>query len=280
MFKLGEYYEEEVIRVANYLRDAGFKVDVKGLVTAQSEFVAFLQGKASELRERNRILERHEKFISAMKAVLEKASNDEELMDLYLAELDPDWRTKRERMNEKDLEEADEKTRDELFESLAYSIVALDFAKDLYNLNDIKPGEPIGDLLDDPVINIHLKSQEADPEDPLLNERLEVDLEKMYVVSIDESSSALFRDIDEDFQENYYQEYQLITALGLVVEDLLECPEKGKMDIEDFAERCILDVGSRFTVSVDASLVAEEIARSLEKRGMLKIKGNTIKWKA
>jgi len=267
MFKLGEYYEEEATRVANYLRDAGFKVDVKGLVTAQSEFVAFLQGKASELRERNRILERHEKFISAMKAVLEKASNDEELMDLYLAELDPDWRTKRERMNEKDLEEADEKTRDELFESLAYSIVALDFAKDLYNLNDIKPGEPIGDLLDDPVINIHLKSQEADPEDPLLNERLEVDLEKMYVVSIDESSSALFRDIDEDFQENYYQEYQLITALGLVVEDLLECPEKGKMDIEDFAERCILDVGSRFTVSVDASLVAEEIARSLEKKG-------------
>ncbi|HQI54352.1 MAG TPA: hypothetical protein PLM15_02985 [Methanothrix soehngenii] len=280
MFKLGEYYEEEATRVANYLRDAGFKVDVKGLVTAQSEFVAFLQGKASELRERGKISDKHEKFIFAMKAALEKASDDKELMDLYLTELDPDWRTKRERMNEKDLEEADEKTRDELFESLAYSIVALDFAKDLYNLNDIKPGEPIGDLLDDPVINIHLKSQEADPEDPLLNERLEVDLEKMYVVSIDESSSALFRDIDEDFQENYYQEYQLITALGLVVEDLLECPEKGKMDIEDFAERCILDVGSRFTVSVDASLVAEEIARSLEKRGMLKIKGNTIKWKA
>ncbi|MDQ1312777.1 hypothetical protein [Methanothrix sp.] len=280
MFKLGEYYEEEATRVANYLRDAGFKVDVKGLVTAQSEFVAFLQGKASELRERNRVLERHEKFIFAMKAALEKASDDKELMDLYLAELDPDWRTKRERMNEKDLEEADEKTRDELFESLAYSIVAMDFAKDLYNLNDIKPGEPIGDLLDDPVINIHLKSQEVDPEDPLLNERLEVNLEKMYVVSIDESSSALFRDLDEDFQENFYQEYQLIMALGLVVEDLLECPEKGKMDIEDFAERCILDVGSRFTVSVDASLAAEEIARSLEKRGMLKIKGNTIKWKA
>jgi len=280
MFKLGEYYEEEATRVANYLRDAGFKVDVRGLVTAQSEFVAFLQGKASELRERGKISDKHEKFIFAMKAALEKASDDKELMDLYLTELDPDWKTKRERMNEKDLEEADEKTRDELFESLAYSIVAMDFAKDLYNLNDIKPGEPIGDLLDDPVINIHLKSQEVDPEDPLLNEILEVDLEKMYEVNIDESSSALFRDIDEDFQENYYQEYQLITALGLVVEDLLERPEKGKVNIEDFAERCILDVGSRFTVSVDASMVAEEIARSLEKRGMLKIKGDTIKWKA
>ena len=280
MFKLGEYYEEEATRIASYLRDAGFKVDVRGLVTAQSEFVAFLQGKASELREREKISDKHEKFIFAMKAVLEKASNDEELMDLYLTELDPDWRTKRDRITEKDLEEADEKTRDEIFESVAFSIVALDFGKDLYNLNNLKVGEPAGDRLDDPVANIYIKPQEADPEDPLLNERLEVDLEKMYVVSIDESSSALFRDIDEDFQENYYQEYQLITALGLVVEDLLECPEKGKMDIEDFAERCILDVGSRFTMSVDASLVAEEIARSLEKRGMLKIKGNTIKWKA
>jgi hypothetical protein len=280
MFKLGEYYEEEATRVANYLRDAGFKVDVKGLVTAQSEFVAFLQGKASELRERGKISDKHDKFISAMKTVLEKASNDEELRDLYLTELDPDWRTKRDRITEKDLEEADEKTRDEIFESVAFFIVALDFGKDLYNLNHLKVGEPAGDRLDDPVVSIYIKPQESDPEDPLLNERLDVDLEKMYEVNIDESSSALFRDIDEDFQEKFNQEYQLITALGLVVEDLLECPEKGKMDIEDFAERCILDVGSRFTMSVDASLVAEEIARSLEKRGMLKIKGNTIKWKA
>jgi hypothetical protein len=280
MFKLGEYYEEEATRIASYLRDAGFKVDVRGLVTAQSEFVAFLQGKASELRERGKISDKHEKFISAMKAVLEKASNDEELRDLYLTELDPDWRTKRDRITEKDLEEADEKTRDEMFESVAFFIVALDFGKDLYNLNHLKVGEPAGDRLDDPVVSIYIKPQESDPEDLLLNERLDVDLEKMYEVNIDESSSALFRDIDEDFQEKFYQEYQLITALGLVVEDLLERPEKGKIDIEDFAERCILDVGSRFTVSVDASMVAEEIARSLEKRGMLKIKGDTIKWKA
>jgi len=34
MFKLGEYYEEEATRIASYLRDAGFKVDVRGLVIA------------------------------------------------------------------------------------------------------------------------------------------------------------------------------------------------------------------------------------------------------
>jgi hypothetical protein len=32
-------------------------------------------------------------------------------------------------------------------------------------------------------------------------------------------------------------------------------------------------------MSIDGSLVAEEIARSLEKSEMLKMKGNTIKWK-
>ena len=42
-----------------------------------------------------------------------------------------------------------------------------------------------------------------------------------------------------------------------VVEGLVEEPGKGKTDIEDFAARCILDAGDKFTVSVDASLVAE-----------------------
>jgi len=32
-------------------------------------------------------------------------------------------------------------------------------------------------------------------------------------------------------------------------------------------------------MSIDGSEVAEEIARSLEKNGMLKMKGNSIKWK-
>ncbi len=113
----------------------------------------------------------------------------------------------------------------------------------------------------------------------MLRERLDVDLAKEYEISIDESSTPLFRDIDEEFQEEYYHEYQMIMALGVVVENLIEESGKGKMDIEDFAAMCILDVGDKFTVSVDASLVAEEIARSLEKRGIVKMKGNTIKWK-
>ena len=69
-------------------------------------------------------------------------------------------------------------------------------------------------------------------------------------------------------------------ALAKVIKSLVEQPAKGKMDIEDFADRCVVDLGDRNVLSIDASLVAEEIARSLEKKGILKMKGNTIKWTA
>lgn len=73
MFKVGEYNEEETKYIAGYLKDAGFKVDVKALVTARTDFITTMQGKASELRVRGKITERHESFISAMRVVLEKA---------------------------------------------------------------------------------------------------------------------------------------------------------------------------------------------------------------
>lgn len=279
MFKVGEYSEEEAMRLASYLKDAGFKVDVKALVVARSDFITSLQGKASELRERGKITERQESFISAMKVALEKAPLEKDIRDLYMTELDPEWLAKRERINELNSKETDEETREELMRSLAFFIVAMDFAESLIDLNDFEPGSPIGNKFDDPVISIHVDSKEVDPEDPMLRERLEVDLEKMYEVRIDESSSALFQDIDKDFQEEYNQEYLEIMALGVVVKDLMEFPDKGKIDTEGFAERCLIDVGDEFILSIDASQAAEEIARSLEKRGILKIKGNSIKWK-
>lgn len=281
MFKLGEYFEDEARSIASYLKDAGFKVDIKGLVVARTDFTASLQGKMSEMKERDRLTTKHESFLAAIKATVEKASTEEGFRDLFLTELDPDWKNNRDRLDQlrSSSDEIDEETRKEIAKSFAGYVVALDFAENVINLNDITLGEPVGGRLDDPIVDIHVDPRDFDEEDPMLRERLDVDLSKEYEISIDESSTPLFRDIDEEFQDEYYQEYQKIMALGLVVENLVETTEKGKMDIQDFAEMCILDVGDRFTLSVDASLVAEEIARSLEKKGIVKMKGNTIKWK-
>ena len=282
MFKVGEYFEDDAKSIASYLRDAGFKVDIKGLVVARTDFTASLQGKMSEMKERDKLKSKHESFLAAIKATVEKATTEEGFRDLFLTELDPDWRNKRDRLKPERCatEEMDEETRKDVGKSFAGYIVALDFAENVLDLNDITLGEPIGGRLDDPLVSISVNPIDCSPDDTMLRERLDVDLKKECEITIDESSAHLFRDIDEEFQDEYYQEYQKIMALGLVVEGLVEEPGKGKMDIEDFAARCILDVGDKFTISVDASLVAEEIARSLEKRGIVKMKGNTIKWKA
>jgi hypothetical protein len=281
MFKVGEYFEDEAKSIASYLRDAGFKVDIKGLVVARTDFTASLQGKISEMKERDKLTLKHESFLVAIKATVEKATTEEGFRDLFLTELDPDWRNKRDRLDQVrcSTDEMDEETRKDVAKSIAGYVVALDFAEKVLNLNEISFGEPIGGRLDDPLVDISVDPRDFDPEDLMLRERLDVDLYKEYEITIDESSAPLFRDIDEEFQEEYYQEFQKIMALGLVVEGLVEEPGKGKTDIEDFAARCILDVGDKFAVSVDANLVAEEIARSLEKRGIVKMKGNTIKWK-
>lgn len=282
MFKVGEYYEDEARSVAGYLRDAGFKVDIKGLVVASTDLTASLQGRISELKERGKLVAKQEGFLASIKASVEKATDEESFKDHFLTELDPDWKSKRDWLNQETCksEEKDEEAVKEIAKSFAGYAIALNFAENVLDLNDIKLGEPVGVLLDDPLVSISVDPRVCDPEDPLFRQRLDVDLYKKHEITIDESSSPLFRDIDEEFRDEYYQEYQKIVALGLVIEDLIEESGKGRMDIEDFAARCALDVGERFVMSIDASLVAEEIARSLEKRGLVKMKGNTVKWKA
>lgn len=83
MFKVGEYYEDEARSVASYLRDAGFKVDIKGLVVARTDFTASLQGRISEMKERGKLIVKHENFLSVIKASAEKATTEEGFRDHF-----------------------------------------------------------------------------------------------------------------------------------------------------------------------------------------------------
>jgi hypothetical protein len=284
MFKIGEYSEDEAKTIAGYLKDAGFKVDVKGLVVTRTDFTASLQGKLSEMKGHKEFSPKYERFLAAAKTALEKASTQDDFQDYFLSELDPNWKEIRSRFTQ-DLqadstEDMDEKTSEEVGKSMAEYLLALSFSEDFLDLNNITLGMPIGSCFDDPVISIPVRRNDFDPEDPLHRERMDVDMNKIYEISIDESSAPFYRDIDEKFRHDYQQEFLKIMALAKVIQYLIEQPEKGKMDIEEFADRCFVNVGDRSVLSIDASMVAEEIARSLEKKGILKMKGNTIKWKA
>jgi len=282
MFKVGEYSENEAKIIAGYLKDAGFKVDVKGLVVAKMDVTASLQGKLSEMKERDEFSLKYERFLAAIKAAVEKASTQEDFRDLFMGELDPNWREIRDsfRLLKDSSEDVDEKTPEEVGKSMAEFILALSFAEDVLNLNNVTLGMPIGSSFDDPVISIPVRHNDFDLDDPLQRERVDVDMEKVYEITIDEASAPFYHDIDDEFRHEYQQEFVKIMALAKVIKSLVEQPAKGKMDIEDFADRCVVDLGDRNVLSIDASLVAEEIARSLEKKGILKMKGNTIKWKA
>lgn len=281
MFKLGEYYEDEAKFIAGYLKDVGFKVEIKGSAEASIDITASIQGRLSELKGKIEILDKFERFLAALKAVVEKASTEESFGELFLTELDPGWKDKRDQFNRiQELgEEVDEETRQNLTRSMAEWIVSTDFVEKVIENNDIKLGEPVEGRLDDPILSIPVNPDDYE-DDPMLRKRIDVNLTKIYEVYLDEFYTSLFREIDDDFQEEYYREYLKIMSLGLLIDGLVEEPSKGKIDIEEFADRCVLEVGDKDVLSIDGSLAAEEIARSLEKNGILKMKGDTIKWKA
>jgi hypothetical protein len=61
----------------------------------------------------------------------------------------------------------------------------------------------------------------------------------------------------------------------------VERPSPGKIDIDAFAERCDMELEDKGNIlEIDGTDVAEDIARVLEKNGVIKIKGDMIKWKA
>ena len=280
MFKVGEYYEEDAKIVAGYLKDAGFKVDIRGMVLAMADYSASLQGKLSLVKEKTEIHKREE-YLSALKNALEKGADAETFEDLFLEEVVPGWKENlaKFRLIKESEAKGDEESQDSLAKSWAECIVAVDFAQKVIDLNEIEFGSPVEGLLDDPLISIPVGVDYPDMDDPLIIKRMDVDLVKKYEITIDEFSASFFDEIDDDFKDEFGDEFLRIKSLGLIMRHVMDVAEKGKMDIEDFAELCDIEFGERWRMSIDGSEVAEEIARSLEKNRMLKMKGNSIKWK-
>jgi len=281
MFKVGEYYEEDAKIVAGYLKDAGFKVDIRGMVLAMTDYSASLQGKLSLVKEKTEIHKREE-YLSALKNALEKGANAETFEDLFLEEIAPGWKENlaKFRLISEGEEKGDEEREDSLARSWAECIVAVDFAQKIIDLNGIEFGSPVEGRLDDPLVSIPVGADYPDMDDTLIINHMEVELVKKYEITIDEFSASFFDEIDDEFKDEFGDEFLRIRSLGLIIRHLVDVAEKGKMDIEDFADLCDIEFGDRWRMSIEGGEVAEEIARSLEKNGMLKMKGNSIKWKA
>lgn len=293
MFKLGEYYEDEAKSIVKYLKDAKIKIEQKTYLCATAESVDYIEGKLSDLKTVVKDIETYEGFLAILKTTLAKVAKPDDFKELFLNELDPSWIDRKNKLAEIienpskisdeggsiDFDKPNEKWEDLGLEGIAKSVVAFDFALATLSRNDIEPGEDVGDRLDDPILRIRVNEEDYLDSD-LLRSTVSVFLEKRSELFVDELTSILFEDLDEDFEANYPGEYLRIMTLGMLVTDMVEEPAQGKIDMQAFSERCFLEMEKDGDILIiDGEETAEEIARVLDKSGIIKLKGETIKWR-
>jgi hypothetical protein len=157
---------------------------------------------------------------------------------------------------------------------------AKDFALSVLSLNDITVGDVVEGTLDDPVVAVPVDLDEYGPDHPNAKSVLSVYLSKNYELYVDEFSTFLAEGLDEKFQEEHMEESLKIRSMDLLLGELIEHHSSEKMEFGDFKEECFFSTESDDSAyRVFGDEVAEDIAKVLEKNGLLKMKGDVIKWK-
>ncbi len=290
MFYLGEYDEETAKEIKEYLDKAGLKVETRSCLVMEDESTYTIKEKLSALKELKEVdYEQYERYLSALKNVLPQATT-ENFEDLFLKSVDPLMMEKKDKilaLNENpesfppEDREALKFGSDEWMKNTLSIARARTFAAMVLFQNDITIGEDVEAKLDDPIIEITV-----DPDDyKTIPEKIkcEIDfyLDKSILIFVDEFTTPLASDITDEFWDEYPLEAQRLKVLGLLIEKLAASPTSRKMDFAEFAEECNLtleDEGSVLNVYGDD--VAEDLARVLEKGGVVKWKGDKLKWKS
>ena len=289
MFYLGEYDEDTAKEIKRHLDKAGLKVEAKSCLVIDEETTYYLKDKMSAISElTEEDTSQFKRYLGAMKSVLPQATPDN-FEDLYLKELFPDFIEKRDKIAA--LSTSSEGTPEEEKKSLEFGSEELEectlkakdatsFSGMILRFNEIKIGEPAEDKLEDPVLLLLISPENFDTRPKQLKYDIDFYLDKSVTVYVDEFTAPLTDDIDEDFWDKYPSEAQRLKVLGLLIEKLATSPSSRKMDFAEFAEECVLNIKDEdSTVNVDGLDVAEELARVLEKSGVIKRKGDKIKWK-
>jgi hypothetical protein len=311
MLKLGDCYEDDARSIADYLRKAGIKVELKPSIDASIETGEFLQGLFSELKgdiKDGNVVENYQRYLNVLRQILESKPFPEDFKEKYLRELYPSIDETKKKLkammdrveNKEDRIKADDEQQsqrtgieegvepaDELGEIvsevakiLAEGKKAEAFAQSVIALNDIVPGEDTGDRLDDPVVVIPVDLDNYGKEHPRAKRVISVYFDKCYELYIDEFSALNSGRLDDEFIKQYTDEHIKITSLNLLLNDLIENHSSEKMDLQTFEDECLYAVDSKNrSLRVVGYNVAEDIAKVLEKNGMIRIKGDTIRWK-
>lgn len=289
MFYLGEYEEETAKDLKSYLDEAGLKVELKPCLVMEEDTTFSLKDRLSVIKELVKDTDQIERYISALRSVLPQAT-PENFDDLFLKELDPLMIEKRDQIlalskNPESLTQQEGEPlkfgSEEWLESSLLISRARSFSGMIFSLNDIRIGEPVENKLDDPLLEIRVDPEEYDLKPEQRKCDTDFYLEKSVTVFVDEFSTPLASKLDDEFWDEYPSEAQNLKVLGLLVEKLAVSPSSRKMDLAQFSGECTLHLKDEMNaLHVHGEEVAEELGRMLEKNGVLKVKGDKVKWRS
>ena len=289
MFYLGEYDEETAKEIKSYLDKAGLKVDTRSCLVMEEETTYTLKDKLSAVKELIEDKSQFEQYLSALKNVLPQAT-PENFEDLFLKELDPLMMEKRDKIlalseNSESLSPEEEESlkfgSEEWMNSSLFVARARIFSGMIRSLNDIKIGEAIENKLDDPIIEITVDPDDYEDMPEQMKCDIDFYLEKAVNIFVDEFTTPLAIDLNDEFWDTYPSEAQRLKVLGLLIEKLATAPDSRRMDFAEFTEECTMTLKDDSSVlNVYGDDVAEDLARVLEKSGVVKWKGDKLKWKS
>jgi hypothetical protein len=266
MFLLGEYYEDEARDIANRLKEVGMKVDIRTFTASRLELFYCLEGRMSVLK--GELLEkdyaRYERYLNALRKVLAAGAGPEDFDEMFHLEIDPQVNEKRKQyceIMESNPSEEERMARRESSAGLMADLIDVSnaeaFVDSILDRNDFQIGENVGSKLDDPILRVLDEREDLEEESELARTSAAFTVEARAQVFIDEFYAVLAEELDDEFEDEYEREYLCLVFLGKLISDLKE-PSPGKVDLEAFRERCEFD---------------------MEKNGILKVKGDSVKWK-
>lgn len=290
MFLLGEYYEDVAMEIADRLRKVGMKVEIRTYTASRMELFHFLDGRMSEIKGEldEAAFQRYERYFTALRKVIADGAGPDDFRERLLLAIDPQYQEKQnqfQKIMEANESEGQNSIIPESSSGIIGDVIDISNAESFVNLilerNKIRIGEDVEDKLDDPIWRVIDDTDEYDEDESDLTRTTTVfTLEPRAQVFVDEFYTVLAEVIDEDFQEDFPEEYMRLVFVGKLISDLKE-PASGWMSMEDFQKRCRVEMDDDGNLlEIDGRSSANELAKVMEKNGIIKTKGARARWKA
>jgi hypothetical protein len=293
MIKLGDYSEDLAKQLITDLSKAKIKYDTRIHFEIDHFKTDCLEGRFSDLREVLKDTQKIDQTLNILKAILGQRPEPDKFKELFLKEYNPLRENEKSQMAEilnrvsgnfQALDENDKNKISQIFLKASDDEQSYYEATSILHRNKIEIGEEIAGRLDDPIVRVtrNLLELGLERDHPLVKQTVIISAQKKVEVFIDEFSTilALKGDFDASFFDRFPAECSKISVLGSLLSELSKPPSYGKLNMDKFTEKCAKEFDNNGNLIIaDFQEYAADLARILEKNGVVKVKGNSIKWK-